>query len=162
MSNGTEAGGGDVRRQIGLAMRDLLRVAPAVHSQLAARLAIGPTDLTALDVTTSGSTPLGVVELAQRLGIRSASATVLVDRLVASGHLQRSPHPSDRRRTSLTATEAAHRDVRAALEPLIADIALITGELDARSADVVLGFLRRATATLESFVADSERGPRGC
>lgn len=162
MSNGTETGGGDVRRQIGLAMRDLLRVAPAVHSRLAARLAIGPTDLTALDVTTSGSTPLGVVELAQRLGIRSASATVLVDRLVASGHLQRSPHPSDRRRTSLTATEAAHRDVRAALEPLIADIALITGELDARSAAVVLGFLRRATATLESFVADSERGPRGC
>ena len=162
MSNGTETGGGDVRRQIGLAMRDLLRVAPAVHSRLAARLAIGPTDLTALDVTTSGSTPLGVVELAQRLGIRSASATVLVDRLVASGHLQRSPHPSDRRRTSLTATEAAHRDVRAALEPLVADIALITGELDARSADVVLGFLRRATATLESFVADSERGPRGC
>jgi DNA-binding MarR family transcriptional regulator len=162
MSEGTGSRGADVRRQIGLAMRDLLRVAPAVHSHLAARLAIGPTDLTALDLTTSSATPLGVVELAQRLGIRSASATVLVDRLVASGHLQRSPHPSDRRRTSLTATDTAHRDVRAALEPLIADIAAITGELDARSAAVVLAFLRRMTATLEDFVADTERGPHGC
>jgi DNA-binding MarR family transcriptional regulator len=148
-----------VRRQIGLAVRDLLRVAPAVHARLAERLSIGPTDLSALDITTSGAEPMGVVELSRRLGIRSASTTVLVDRLVASGHLQRSPHATDRRRTSLAATDAAHRDVRAALEPLISDISAITGDLDPRSAAVVLAFLREVTATLERFVADTGESP---
>ncbi|MDQ2847197.1 MAG: MarR family transcriptional regulator [Actinomycetota bacterium] len=143
----------DVRHQIGQAVRELLRVAPAVHSTLAGRLTVGPTDLTALDVTTSSATPLGVVELSQRLGIRSASTTVLVDRLVASGHLQRQPHPSDRRRTSLSATQSAYHDIRAALGPLIRDLTAITDELDAEAAATVLAFLRTVIATLDGFVA---------
>lgn len=145
----------DVRHQIGQAVRELLRVAPAVHSTLAGRLTVGPTDLSALDVTTSSVTPLGVVELSRRLGIRSASTTVLVDRLVASGHLERQPHPSDRRRTSLTATQSAHHDVRAALEPLIRDITAITSDLDADAAATVLSFLRNVIVTLDGFVAGS-------
>ena len=159
MGRSGDDGRSEVRRQIGLAVRDLLRVAPAVHSRLAERLSIGPTDLSALDITTSGEEPLGVVELSRRLGIRSASTTVLVDRLVASGHLERFPHPSDRRRTSLAATEAAHRQVRAALAPLIDDIAALTGKLDTRSAAVVLDFLHGVTQTLEDFVADSADRP---
>lgn len=143
----------DVRHQIGQAVRELLRVAPAVHSTIAGRLTVGPTDLTALDVTTSSAIPLGVVELSQRLGIRSASTTVLVDRLVASGHLQRQPHPSDGRRTSLSATQTAHHDIRAALGPLIRDITSITDDLDAEAAATVLAFLRTVIATLDSFVA---------
>ncbi|MDQ6657073.1 MAG: MarR family transcriptional regulator [Actinomycetota bacterium] len=148
----------DVRRQIGQAMRELLRVAPAVHSSLAGRLAVGPTDLTALDVATSSDTPLGVVELSHRLGIRSASATVLVDRLVASGHLERRPHPSDRRRTSLRATQTAHHDIRSALVPLIRGITAITDELDAEAAATVLAFLRSVIATLDGFVAGAPGG----
>lgn len=149
----SEARESDVRHQIGQAVRELLRVAPAVHSTIAGRLTVGPTDLTALDVTTSSATPLGVVELSQRLGIRSASTTVLVDRLVASGHLQRKPHPSDRRRTSLSATDSAHHDIRAALGPLIRDLTAITDELDADAAATVLAFLRTVIATLDGFVA---------
>ncbi|WP_418275103.1 MarR family winged helix-turn-helix transcriptional regulator [Isoptericola jiangsuensis] len=50
--------------------------------------------------------------LAARLGISSASTTKLLDRLCASGHLERRPHPVDRRSVVVVATDAAHHEVR--------------------------------------------------
>lgn len=145
-----------IRREIGQQLRCLLQTAPAVHAELATRTGVGVTDLLALDHITSAPEPLGVGELSRKLHIRSASATVLVDRLVASGHLERGPHPTDRRRTSVNPTGAAYDDVRAALAPLIDDISRITGELSPAQASVVLRFLIEVTAALASFAADQE------
>lgn len=137
---------------IGQQIHELLMLAPAVHAELAARVGVGVTDLLALDHTTSAPNELGVVELANLLKIRSASATVLVDRLVARGHLQRAPHSTDRRRTSLHPTATAHREVRAALEPLIRDISEITEELTEAEAQVVVRVLQRISTALSDFV----------
>lgn len=147
----------DVRYQIGQAVREMLRLAPTVHAELADLLRIGTRDLLALDHVTSSPEPLGVVELADRLGVRSASATVLVDRLVDTGHLERGPHASDRRRTSLHPTASAHRDVAQALDPLIRDVTAITGDLDEPTAEAVLTFLRRVTAALQDFSGNPSR-----
>ncbi|WP_460600387.1 MarR family winged helix-turn-helix transcriptional regulator [Flexivirga lutea] len=141
-------------REIGQQLRRLLQVAPAVHGQLASRVGVGVTDLLALDHITSGSSPMGVGDLSRLLGIRSASATVLVDRLVTSGHVTRGAHPHDGRRTSLNPTPSAYDDVRTALGPLIADINRITGELTTDQASVVLDFLTRITAALADFAED--------
>lgn len=146
---------------IGRAVRELLRISPAVHGAFADRLGIGVTDLLALDHATASATPLGVVELGQRLGIRSASATVLVDRLVAAGHLERGPHPTDRRRTSLHPTDIARHEIRAALNPLLADLDTITGGLDESEAAAVLRFLREITAALDTFVRSALPSPDG-
>lgn len=148
-----------VRYRIGQAVRQLLRLAPSVHLELADRVGVGVTDLLALDHTTSDPQPLGVVELGERLGIRSASATVLVDRLEATGHLRRAPHPSDRRRTSLHPTDTAHQDVLAALEPLVRDIVHITDELDDPTAAAVLRFLTEVNAALTEFVHAKPAAP---
>lgn len=147
-----------VRYRIAQALRALLRQAPAVHARLATRVGVGVTDLLALDHVTSDPAPLGVVELADRLRIRSASATVLVDRLAATGHLQRLPHPHDRRRTSLHPTASAHEDVLAALGPLIRDLTDITDSLEPDTARAVLEFLDRVNVALERF-ARSDPGP---
>lgn len=133
-------------------------LAPTVHAELASRVGVGVTDLLALDHMTSAPSELGVVELANLLRIRSASATVLVDRLVARGHLERTSHSTDGRRTSLHPTATAHRDVRAALGPLIRDIALITDELSETETEVVIRVLRRITTALTDFV-DPPSGP---
>lgn len=142
------------RRPIGIGQQvhELLMLAPAVHAELAARVGVGVTDLLALDHTTSAPSELGVVELGNLLKIRSASATVLVDRLVARGHLERAPHSTDRRRTSLHPTPTAHREVRAALEPLILDISEITDELTQAESEVVMRVLQRITTALSDFV----------
>jgi DNA-binding MarR family transcriptional regulator len=51
--------------------------------------------------------------LADYLEISSASTTKLLDRLTASGHLLREPHPEDRRSVIVRATDHAHHEVRA-------------------------------------------------
>lgn len=141
------------RWEIGQRLRQLLQTAPAVHAELAHRIGVGVTDLLALDHLTSGPETRGVGELSRLLNIRSASATVLVDRLVASGHLERGRHPHDRRRTTLNPTTNAYDDVRAALGPLIGDITAITDDLSDVEAEVVLRFLTRIIEALDSFAA---------
>lgn len=53
----------------------------------------------------SRSGPTSVGELAEKLGTRLSSASVLVDRLVHAGLVQRSPDPADRRRVLLVVTD---------------------------------------------------------
>ena len=142
------------RREIGQALRAVMRLAPEVHGALAQALGVGVTDLLALDRLTATDEPMGVVELGNTLGIRSASATVLVDRLVSGGHLQRAPHPSDGRRRVVRPTDSGQRDVLAALNPLIAGIGAITDGLDAEESATVLRFLRDVTAVLEQFATE--------
>ncbi|MFC5290108.1 MarR family winged helix-turn-helix transcriptional regulator [Actinokineospora guangxiensis] len=86
--------------------------------------------------------PLGPSRLARGLGISTASATVLVDRLVAAGHVRRHLDPADRRRVTLAvsaATMASAADYFAELNTrLLAclgdvppeDIATVAGVLD--------------------------------
>ena len=66
--------------------------------------------------------PMGPADLAQRLGMRSASVTLLLDRLEESGHVRNSPHPDDGRRKIVESTDRARVDVLTALRPLTAAI----------------------------------------
>lgn len=117
------------------------------------RLSLGATDLRALDELVAVSEPLGPVELGHRLGIRSASATILVDRLEAAGHLRRTPDPDDGRRIILQTSESARQELRAALTPLLASIEAIASRLDEEQTEVVLAFLQDVT---EAIRHDSE------
>ncbi|HEY0258589.1 MAG TPA: MarR family transcriptional regulator [Lacisediminihabitans sp.] len=50
--------------------------------------------------------------LAEHLNISTASTTKLLDRLAAAGHIERSPHPTDRRAKMITITKQTHEQVR--------------------------------------------------
>ena len=50
--------------------------------------------------------------LAKRIGISTASTTVLIDRLERSGHLARTPHPTDRRSLVVVSTTGSDTEVR--------------------------------------------------
>ncbi len=50
------------------------------------------------------------VQIARHLGISTASTTKLLDRLEASGHLERHQHPTDRRGRVIVLTEAARAE----------------------------------------------------
>jgi DNA-binding MarR family transcriptional regulator len=56
--------------------------------------------------------PVTPKDIASEVGISSASTTKLVDRLVAGGHLVRTPHPSDRRTTCIEVTEPTRLSAR--------------------------------------------------
>lgn len=149
---------GPVALRVNFALRELLALARDVELALARRLGLGPTDVQALQHLAFGE-PMGTVGLAGALKIRSASATVLVDRLAAAGHVRRGPHPSDGRRVTLVVSEAARAEVRAALAPLVDAMTRLTGGLPPEHAEVVARFLGDTIGVLRTYAAEPpERG----
>lgn len=134
----------------------MLQAGREMQTAVARRLDLRLTDVQAVDQVVSADEPLGTVELGHRLGLRSASAAVLVDRLVAAGHLTRSPDPGDRRRVVLTATEHARHEVRNALDPLLRDVAAITARLTEEQTATVLAFLTDVAATMRAYARPGE------
>ena len=57
--------------------------------------------------------PLGPRELAGRLGLTPSTVTSLLDRLEAAGFAERTAHPTDRRKTVISLTEAGEAVVAA-------------------------------------------------
>ncbi|WP_255505645.1 MarR family winged helix-turn-helix transcriptional regulator [Mycetocola sp. JXN-3] len=90
----------------------------AMRRETRREMGMGETDMAALRflIAAAGrSEPVTGKRLADHLGISSASTTKLTDRLVASGHLRRLPHPVDRRAILLEASAQTHREVRGTL-----------------------------------------------
>ncbi len=144
--------------QLSSALRALLQAGRDMHSVMAGRLGVGDTDLTALDELARSGGALGPVELGQRLGIRSASATVLVDRLQARGHLERRPHPVDRRRVSLHPTASALVELREVLNPIIESVGRIGANLSAEQVRTIHLFLTDVTTAIRRYTGDDPGG----
>lgn len=105
---------------------------------------MGENDLTALRYLLKSKREGRVVTpgaLAQHLGMKSASVTVMLDRLTKSGHLVRSAHPSDRRSLAVEATPNSDEEVRATLGSMHSRMMEAASRLDERQAAVVRAFL---------------------
>jgi DNA-binding MarR family transcriptional regulator len=88
--------------------------------------------------------------LSQYLGISSASTTKLLDRLTASGHLERHPHPTDRRALVLTCTAHAHDEIRDRLARMHARMREIAESVPVESRQAVVDFLTAMADHLET------------
>lgn len=88
-------------------------------------------------------------DLAAYLGISSASTTVLIDRLVKSGHVVRQPHPSDRRAIRIVATPASHREVRETLDEMHRRMLEAAERLSPTEASTVVRFLQTMREIVE-------------
>ena len=133
------------------ALRAAQQAGAEANLELARRLGIGLTDLHAMNHIFSGKDPIGPVELGQRLGIRSASATALVDRLEHSGHVSRLPHPDDRRRVTLVPSEQAAVLTMAAMAPMLAGIEAAVARLTEAERDIVTRFLTEAAEAMRAY-----------
>jgi DNA-binding MarR family transcriptional regulator len=114
-------------------------------------MGLGQTETHALDLLMESPAGLGPVELGNALGIRSASATALVDRLEAAGHVRRHPHPTDRRRQVVVPTDEARRGAVGVLAPLFADLDALAAELAPEEAAVVQRYLRGVAGAMRRF-----------
>ncbi|MDX1889384.1 MarR family winged helix-turn-helix transcriptional regulator [Mycolicibacterium sp. 050158] len=86
-----------------------------------ARHDLGPNDFRALlnvMVAERDGVPLTQSQLGQRIGVSGAAITYLVERMVASGHLSREPHPADRRKVLLRYGERGSAVARSFFTPL--------------------------------------------
>jgi DNA-binding MarR family transcriptional regulator len=139
------------------ALRQVQQASAEANQELARRLGVGLTDVAALGHLVAADPPLGPVELGNRLGIRSASATTLVDRLEESGHVRRSAHPQDRRRVALVVSEESVQRTREALAPLLADIDAAAARLTPAEAAAVSRFLLEAAGAMHRYARGDPR-----
>ena len=98
-------------------------------------------EMLALEHLGSATSGLGPSELARRLQMTTGAVTVLVDRLEASGHVRRTPHPSDRRRVVVTRTQKAFDDVAAEVAPMAQEILELAESLSDEDRQTVGHFL---------------------
>lgn len=130
------------------AVRELTRLGNHMQHVIARRTGLSNADLSALDLLSRG--PMGPAELARSLEVSSAAATGIVDRLVARGHVSRTPVPGDRRRVGVHITESGRRDSMHHLIPmfglLLANDAAFTEEERA----VVERYLNGAIAAMHA------------
>jgi DNA-binding MarR family transcriptional regulator len=140
------------------AVRQLLLANTEAQHALARRLGLGVNDLAALEHLFGVPQGLGPADLGRLLGIRSASATALVDRLEAAGHVVRESHGSDRRRRVVRPTAHARVELLGALQPLVDAVEEAAAGLGEPEREVVEAFLLRAADLVHRAVGDPAAG----
>jgi DNA-binding MarR family transcriptional regulator len=150
------------------AVRHLVRADRDMRSRLSASMHVNPTDLRSLRHvmrvvgSASGDDPAaspGVTprKLADHLGISTAAVTTLVDRLVASGHLTRTPHPTDRRSVLLRPTELARTQMEEHLADMHDRMRKIAATVPESARPAVIEFLEALTREMERDQLDVGR-----
>ncbi|MCD6641135.1 MAG: MarR family transcriptional regulator [Nocardioides sp.] len=134
------------------ALGDFVAAAARVNHVVARRAGLTETELVALqhlsrEEIEGGS--IGPAEIARRLDVSTAAATGIVDRLVNRAHVERRPHPDDRRRTTLHITPSGRREVVTQLLPMFIALDELDRELSEADREVVAAYLRRATEAFE-------------
>jgi DNA-binding MarR family transcriptional regulator len=145
----------DESGDIAVQLHRLAVATAAVDSLIARRLGVSPTEYVALKHVMAASEPIGPVRLARLLGMTSGSATALVDRLEADGHVVRVKHEQDRRRVVLQASPATLRGVTRELAPLAAEVNELSSTFDHAERAAVQRFLA-LLATRYADHADTE------
>jgi DNA-binding MarR family transcriptional regulator len=122
-----------------------------------ASMGMGETDLLALRFLLEGQRAGRMVspkDLAAYLRISSASTTILIDRLVKSGHVRREPHPTDRRALVIVPTAATDAEVRATLGQMHRGMMRIAESLTVDEARAITRFLDQIGEALDTVDAD--------
>ncbi|RBP62195.1 MarR family transcriptional regulator [Brevibacterium sanguinis] len=126
------------------AVRRFRRADQRMRRRMESDMDVNATDVEALRhiiASTRAGIPLTARELAAHLGISTASTTKLLDRLSGSGHVERTPHPSDRRSVIVTVTEHTHREVAAELGGMHESMLEIARTVPVESRQAVIDFL---------------------
>lgn len=124
-----------------LTVRELLDLGRRVGPAVAKRAGMSAMEMAALEQL--AQRPMGPAELGRLLGVTSAAATGIIDRLGEHGHIERRPHGSDGRRTEVHMTESGRREAVGLLLPMFTEMAAADEELSEEEREVVLRYLRR-------------------
>ncbi|MHB1475343.1 MAG: MarR family winged helix-turn-helix transcriptional regulator [Dermatophilaceae bacterium] len=146
--------------KVGCALRHLNLATNRLCTALAAQLPINVTELVALS-NLDESEELTPTQLAQLLGITTASVTGMVDHLEAAGFVYRTRSTVDRRSLLLRLTPAGERAIQWVCEQYAIAIAIVFEQGGAALAPDVAVFLEQASKTLtKAALAQPGPGPR--
>jgi DNA-binding MarR family transcriptional regulator len=134
-----------------LALREAIRRGGRARHVIARRAGLSESDLVAMEHLMRE--PLGPADLARILGVSTAAATGLVDRLVQHGHVQRHPHEQDRRRTQVEVTESGREDVLLHLLPMFRSLDRLDRSFTDEERAIVERYLRGVIAAFDELEA---------
>ncbi|GLY94610.1 MarR family transcriptional regulator [Actinoplanes sp. NBRC 103695] len=138
------------------AVRQLVDEAVRLRRTLTRRTGLSETELDTLEHLIDGvSTPS---ELARRLEVSTAASTGIVDRLERRGHVERRPHPTDRRRLEVHVTAGGRAELLRQLSPGLRSLADLEADLTAPELAVVVRYLE---GVRDVFAREATRSPAG-
>ena len=136
-------------------LRDIRELSAAFEGHLGAQLTVNPTDLTAMEHLIQDG-PLTPTELARRLGVSTAAATTVIDRLTAVGHVTRTPNPADRRGVLVVPAPASVARAMGALMPMIMDIDGVLADFSESEKAVITDYLERVVAAYRAHIPSTD------
>jgi DNA-binding MarR family transcriptional regulator len=154
-------GGGGVHRvrdvddsviEVLFAMRSLGDALDRMHGAMGDDMEMNLTDLRALRMMVERERRGHAVsphDLARHLRISTASTSKLIDRLEAAGHVERRPHPSDRRARVLVLTEHSRRTFFAHFGEHLATMRAVTMRYPPDQREVIGAFLDEMARALD-------------
>ncbi len=130
-----------VRRQHGLARNDIHAINAVIEAERAGTVA------------TPG-------ELRERLVLSSAAMTAVLDRLEASGHLERKHSAEDRRQVLLATTPSARETGREMFDPMVRHMLPILSQYTPDQIHLLTGMVRQLTLAIAEAREGLARGER--
>jgi DNA-binding MarR family transcriptional regulator len=131
-------------------LRQLTRLAEQAAPAIARKASLTHNELRALEHLMDQ--PMGPGDLGRVLGVSSAAASGIIDRLETRGHAQRASHASDGRRTSVTISPSGRTEVVGHLMPMFRELAVLDQGLSDEDRVVVDRFLEGAVRALRVIV----------
>lgn len=123
-------------------LREFLRVSEDFERRLGRELEVNPTDLAAMEhLLQSG--PLSPSDIAARLGVTTAAATTIVDRLSKVGHVHRESNERDRRGVLVVPEPESVRRAFDVIRPMVQAVDEALGEFDAAEQRAITAYLER-------------------
>lgn len=131
-------------------LQRLLDAGSAAPIEVARRAQLSASELHALRHLSGQA--MGPAELARALGVTTAAASGVVDRLVTHGHARREPHTVDGRRTQVHLTDAGRAEAVGHLAPMFTALAALDASLTDEERVVVDRYLDGAIAAVRALL----------
>jgi DNA-binding MarR family transcriptional regulator len=132
----------------------------AINFQSRSHMRLNETDMQALRFLVVSKNQNRIVTpgaLAEYLSISTASTTKLLDRLAAAGHIERSPHPTDRRALMITITKRTHEQVRETVGRTHARRFDVAARLTSAEREIVIRFLNDLSDTGDEHKEEADQ-----
>lgn len=145
------------------AIQELSDALDRTHSDLRHRMDMNSSDLTALRmlvIRERRGEPVTPQEIAEHLGISTASATTLLHRLTARGHIQREHHPHDGRSRVVSLTDKARAEFFAQFRDQLGTMRELVQSYPADKRRTIAGFLEGLSEALQRGDERHPDGPR--
>lgn len=93
--------------------------------------------------------PVSPHDISRHLRISSASTTKLLDRLTASGHVLRVPHPRDRRARIVTLTDASRQEFFRRFGARLNAMRAVTHDYSSEELQAIVSFLEDVSVAID-------------